>query len=800
MTPSLRLIRLEDRVAPAVATWDGGGANDNWTTAANWVGDVAPQPRDDLVFPASVPRATNVNDFPAGTGFGSIRLGDPAYVIAGNDIALSGGIFVSFNTALTQTPQVGLGITLTAFQSFIATFGTGLTLTGSVDLNGQTLSASANTFRDRPRDPDLGNLTFAGPIRGAGDLVLGGIGVVVLKAANTYTGPTQIRGGCTLLASPAGLGAAGAGNETTVESGGGLCVDFPYSLDACPEAITFAAHEPGKASLDARGGTLSGPLALAGPNLFQGQGVTIDSVVGETGGPQHLTIFASTGFVGAEPFGDGRMVFGSESVLTYTGGTQIVHGEVRFDGTGNGPVVVPDGIVSGDGAIGAATLGRGAGVAPARTSADPLSTLTVNGDFSLDENSAFSLTIVHFLPDGRSDGVIVHGAVRLNGILRIPVSGYAAAIPAGTHYRIVDNDGADPVVGSFVGMPEGQIVASAGGRHLRITYDGGDGNDVDLVADGVDTPGRFAVGAGPGGLPIVNFYDGGGTLLRSFLAYDGSFRGGVRVATGDLNGDGYAEIVTAPGPGGGPHVKVFDGATGRLLTEFNAYDPTFTGGVFVATGRTNADFAPHIITGAGPGGGAARQGLRRWNVVVLPERAARRSAFIFRIRPGVHGRRHRGGRRHRRRQRRRGHYRGRPRRRAARPGVRHGARPGRSRILCLRPEVHGRRVRGGGRRRRRPQGGRYHRDRCRRSAGRGNVQRVDGGAPVGVLRLHAEFLRRGQRRRDRRRCRRDRDRPWPRRRPARPRVRSDRRRPRRVVGVRPGVPERCVRRLTAFER
>jgi len=604
MTPSLRLIRLEDRVAPAVATWDGGGANDNWTTAANWVGDVAPQPRDDLVFPASVPRATNVNDFPAGTGFGSIRLGDPAYVIAGNDIALSGGIFVSFNTALTQTPQVGLGITLTAFQSFIATFGTGLTLTGSVDLNGQTLSASANTFRDRPRDPDLGNLTFAGPIRGAGDLVLGGIGVVVLKAANTYTGPTQIRGGCTLLASPAGLGAAGAGNETTVESGGGLCVDFPYSLDACPEAITFAAHEPGKASLDARGGTLSGPLALAGPNLFQGQGVTIDSVVGETGGPQHLTIFASTGFVGAEPFGDGRMVFGSESVLTYTGGTQIVHGEVRFDGTGNGPVVVPDGIVSGDGAIGAATLGRGAGVAPARTSADPLSTLTVNGDFSLDENSAFSLTIVHFLPDGRSDGVIVHGAVRLNGILRIPVSGYAAAIPAGTHYRIVDNDGADPVVGSFVGMPEGQIVASAGGRHLRITYDGGDGNDVDLVADGVDTPGRFAVGAGPGGLPIVNFYDGGGTLLRSFLAYDGSFRGGVRVATGDLNGDGYAEIVTAPGPGGGPHVKVFDSATGRLLTEFNAYDRTFTGGVFVATGRTNADFAPHIITGAGPGGGA----------------------------------------------------------------------------------------------------------------------------------------------------------------------------------------------------
>ena len=46
-------------VAPTVSdfarTWDGGGGADNdWTTAANWVSDIVPQIGDSLVFPASV--------------------------------------------------------------------------------------------------------------------------------------------------------------------------------------------------------------------------------------------------------------------------------------------------------------------------------------------------------------------------------------------------------------------------------------------------------------------------------------------------------------------------------------------------------------------------------------------------------------------------------------------------------------------------------------------------------------------------------------------------------------------------
>src|SRR5262249_10827794 len=148
-----------------------------------------------------------------------------------------------------------------------------------------------------------------------------------------------------------------------------------------------------------------------------------------------------------------------------------------------------------------------------------------------------------------------------------------------TRIRIVNNDGTDAVQGTFEGLPEGALAGTFGGVPLRITYRGGDGNDVELVV-GPRPAVRFAVGAGAGGGPQVNLYSGDGTLVRSFRAYDQTFRGGVRVATADITGDGIPDVVTAPGPGGGPHVKVFDGATGAVVRDFFAYAAGFTGGVF----------------------------------------------------------------------------------------------------------------------------------------------------------------------------------------------------------------------------
>ncbi|MEO2089988.1 MAG: hypothetical protein ABGY75_10890, partial [Gemmataceae bacterium] len=74
--------------------------------------------------------------------------------------------------------------------------------------------------------------------------------------------------------------------------------------------------------------------------------------------------------------------------------------------------------------------------------------------------------------------------------------------------------------------------------------------------------GLVAVGAGPGGPPHVKGYNSAGAEVFSFLAYDLGFAGGVSVVTGDVTGDGVADIVTGALAGGGPHVKVFDGRTG----------------------------------------------------------------------------------------------------------------------------------------------------------------------------------------------------------------------------------------------
>jgi hypothetical protein len=76
----------------------------------------------------------------------------------------------------------------------------------------------------------------------------------------------------------------------------------------------------------------------------------------------------------------------------------------------------------------------------------------------------------------------------------------------------------------------------------------------------------------------------------------------VFVASGDVNGDGFADIVTGSDAGAGPHVKVFNGQTGSELHSFLAYDVSFQGGVRVAAGDVNGDGFADIITGAGAGG------------------------------------------------------------------------------------------------------------------------------------------------------------------------------------------------------
>lgn len=173
-----------------------------------------------------------------------------------------------------------------------------------------------------------------------------------------------------------------------------------------------------------------------------------------------------------------------------------------------------------------------------------------------------------------------------------------------------------PLGASSGGTINGQSVASivpggssGGGSTGGGTTGGGSTGGGTTTGGGSTTtvtsaPSIVAVGAGAGATPTVVVYNAvTGAQIRRFDAYESGFRGGVRVATGDVNGDGFDDIVTAAGAGGGPHVRVIDGKTGNDLHSFFAYGAGFTGGVFVAAGDVNGDGKADIITGAGAGGG-----------------------------------------------------------------------------------------------------------------------------------------------------------------------------------------------------
>ncbi len=137
-----------------------------------------------------------------------------------------------------------------------------------------------------------------------------------------------------------------------------------------------------------------------------------------------------------------------------------------------------------------------------------------------------------------------------------------------------------------------------------------------------DPADEIITGAGPGEIygPHVRGFEIDGAPLPglSFIAY-GTLRFGVNVAAGDIDGDGYEEIITGAGPGEvfGPHVRAFDydgtpGVSPVPGVSYLAYG-TPKWGVNVAAGDIDGDGFEEIVSGPGPGAVYGPH-VRGWNV------------------------------------------------------------------------------------------------------------------------------------------------------------------------------------------
>lgn len=145
-------------------------------------------------------------------------------------------------------------------------------------------------------------------------------------------------------------------------------------------------------------------------------------------------------------------------------------------------------------------------------------------------------------------------------------------------------------------------------------------NGVRIAVGDVNGDGRIATTTvpdiitvpGPGNAPEVRVWDGASrsptqSPIGNFLAFDKGVNFGLYVAAGDVTGDGRADVIVGEGAGGKPLVRVFSGvsitpSSATLLREFQAFDSNFGGGIRVAAVDTNEDGIAEILTGTGPGG------------------------------------------------------------------------------------------------------------------------------------------------------------------------------------------------------
>ncbi len=342
--------------------------------------------------------------------------------------------------------------------------GGALVIYGTNTWTGNIVLANDAWFDSHYQDSRL-NLT--GLITGFGGVVKNGAGTLQLSGsfANTYLSNTVVRAGSLELnksssnAVPAGL------DIGTVTLGSVRLLGSNQISDV--SRVTLGL-----------GGTLDcnnlsetiGSLEGAG-NVLLGTGVL-------TCGQNNLSTTLTGSFSGnANPAqsqliktGTGSMTLTGASL--FTGETILLSGKYIQNGSQGGKITLLSGsTLGGTGTVGQVVCTGGL-VSPGN-SPGKLNT----GNFSCATNSTFFIELNGTSAGTNYDQVNVTGSVTLGGSLLVN-AGFNSTVS--NQFTIIRNDGIDAVTGTFSNLTEGAIFF-ASSRQFKISYAGGDGNDVVLT-------------------------------------------------------------------------------------------------------------------------------------------------------------------------------------------------------------------------------------------------------------------------------------------------------------------------------
>jgi len=431
----------------ATLTWDGGGADSNWSTGANWVGDPASGPGygDSLIFSGGV-RTSNNNDLISGS-INSITFDAmaSAFSLDGSFIRIDNGAITNLASRSHSIGMWGLDLRNTIVVSNVAG--------GSLTFHGLRFNGATVTFDGAGATLVDNNITFGISSLGPGALLKQGTGSLRLTGNNTGIGSVTVSAG--LL---------------TLQNGNALPDTAPVTVDGGTLDIDNAETI---GSLSGTGGTVNLDADLTTGNASD------KTYAGVIQGSGNLT-----------KTGAGALTLSGAN--TFSGTTDIQGGTLAVDGSLAGGINVGSpGTLAGTGTVaGVIVSGR---LAPGNS----IGTIST-GNLVFNPGAVYEVEVD---AAGNSDRTDVTGSVTVwetLGGATLSVLAAAGDYALATDYTIISNDGADAVTGTF-----STITSNLAFLTPSVNYAGGDGNDVVLTlarnsvgfGDVATTPNEAAVAA-----------------------------------------------------------------------------------------------------------------------------------------------------------------------------------------------------------------------------------------------------------------------------------------------------------------